>query len=52
MEKSNIVPLYKKEDKQINDNYRPISLLLICGRILEKILFNSIHEFLEENDLL
>ena len=40
--KSNTVSVYKIEDKQIIDNYRPISLLLICGNILEKILLNSI----------
>ena len=45
--KSKIVPVYKKGDKQIIDNYRTISLLSICGKILEKILFNSIYEFLE-----
>ena len=50
--KSNIVPVYKTGDKQIIDNYRPISLLPICGKILEKILSNSIYEFLEESDLL
>ena len=50
--KSNIVPVYKRGDKQIIDNYRPISLLPICGKIFEKILFNSIYKFLEENNLL
>ena len=50
--KSNIVPVYKRGDKQIIDNYRPISLLPICGKILEKILLNLIYEFLEENNLL
>ena len=49
--KSNIVPVYKRGDKQIIDNYRPISLLPICGKIFEKILFNSIYKFLEENNL-
>ena len=32
--KSNIVPVHKKGDKQIVDNYRPVSLLLILGKIL------------------
>ena len=50
--KSNIVPVYKRGDKQIIDNYIPISLLPICGKILEKILLNLIYEFLEENNLL
>ena len=49
--KSNIAPVYKRGDKQIIDNYRPIALLPICGRTLEKILFNSIYKFLEENNL-
>ena len=31
--KSNIVPIYKRGDQQIIDNYRPISLLPICGKI-------------------
>ena len=47
--KSNIVPVYKRGDKQIIDNYTPISLLPFCGKILENILFNSMYEFLEEN---
>ena len=50
--KSNIAPVYKRGDKQIIDNYRPISLLPICGKIFEKILFNSRYGFLEENNLL
>ena len=50
--KSNIVPVCKKGDKKIIDNRRPISLLAICGKILEKTLFNSVYEFLEEKDLL
>ena len=37
--KSNIVPLLKKGEKQIVNNYRPVSLLLIWGKILEKIIF-------------
>ena len=50
--KSNIVPVYKRGDKQIIDNYITIYLLPICGKILEKILLNLIYEFLEENNLL
>ena len=46
MEKSNIVPVYKKGDKQIIDNYRPISLLSIFGKIHEKILLRNTHSML------
>ena len=33
--KGNIVPIHKKGDKQTLKNYRPVSLLPICGKILE-----------------
>ena len=33
--KCNIVPVHKKGDKQILNNYRPVSLLLMCSKILE-----------------
>ena len=38
--------------KQTVNNWRPVSYLLICGKILEKIIFNSIMTFLNENKLL
>ena len=44
--KSNIVPVHKKKDKQFVSNCRPVSLLPIFSRVLEKILFNSIFEYL------
>ena len=50
--KSNIVPVHKKEDKQLLQNYRPASLLPILGKILEKLLFNSIFKYLQEKNLL
>ena len=49
--KSNIILVHKKQtDKQIIDNYRPISLLPICGKIFKKLLFNSIFKFLDDNN--
>ena len=50
--KSNIVPVHKKGDKQIANNYRPVSLLPTCSKILEKIILDSIMRFLNENKLL
>ena len=40
--KSNIVPVHKKGDKQNVNNYRPVLLLPIFGKVFEKILFISI----------
>ena len=50
--RSNIIPVHKKGDKQIVNNYRPVSFLPIFSKILEKLLFNSTMDFLEENNLL
>ena len=49
--KGNIVPIHKKGDKQTLKNYRPVPLLLICGKILERLMFNEMFEFFIENNL-
>ena len=38
--KGNIVPGYKKGDKQNLKNYPPVSLLPICGKFFERLIFN------------
>ena len=50
--KGNIVPVYKENDKQRLNNYRPISLLPICSKIFERSIFNEMFGFLIENDLI
>ena len=49
--KGNIVPAHKKNDKQRLNNYRPISLLPICSKIFERLIFNEMFGFFIENDL-
>ena len=34
-----ITPVYKKGDRQLFENYRPISTLPIIGKIFEKIIY-------------
>ena len=50
--KGSIVPVHKKNDKQCLNNYRPISLLPICSKIFERLIFNEMFEFFIENDLI
>ena len=49
---ANIQPIHKKKDRQIKSNYRPISLLPICGKLLEKIVFDHVYSYLNTHNLL
>ena len=49
--KSNVVPIHKKVDKQLLQNYCPVLLLPACSKIFERIFFNPMLVFLEENNL-
>ena len=49
--KANIVLVHKKGGKQIIKNYRPVSILVICSKIFENIIFNSLLKYLEDNKL-
>ena len=50
--KANIVPVHKKINKQLIENYRPILLQPVCGNILEQIIYNKMFEFFSENELI
>ena len=43
--RSNIIPVHKKNDKQLVINYRPISLLPIFGKILKKLFLTKFTAF-------
>ena len=49
---ANVQPIHKKDSRQIKSNYRPISLLPVCGKILEKIVFDELYAFLNNNNLI
>jgi len=48
---SKVIPLFKKNNEQLFDNYRPISLLPSISKIFEKVLHTQISEFFEDNNL-
>ena len=50
--RANVVPVHKKESKNMLKNYRPISLLPVCGKIFKKCIYNSLYSYLESNDIL
>jgi hypothetical protein len=52
MKIAKIVPIFKTGDRRSMDNYRPISLLSIFSKILEKVVCNRLCSFLETNNIL
>uniref|UniRef100_A0A1X7SUM2 Reverse transcriptase domain-containing protein n=1 Tax=Amphimedon queenslandica TaxID=400682 RepID=A0A1X7SUM2_AMPQE len=43
-----ITPIYKSGDRSSVCNYRPISLLCTISKVLEKLIYNAVSEFLVE----
>ena len=43
-----VVPLYKNKEREIINNYRPISLLLTISKILEKLVYRRVYGFMCE----
>ena len=50
--KANIVLVHEKHDKQLIKNYRPVSLLPVCSKTFERVIFNSLFKYLDDNNLL
>ena len=50
--KANVIPIHKKDEKNLLKNYRPISLLPVFSKIFERLIFNSIYNYLLTNKLL
>ena len=50
--RARVIPLYKdgKCDEAIN--YRPISVLPIISKIMERIVHDQLYKFIEENNIL
>src|SRR5271170_2425313 len=47
-----VIPLFKVGDKTCMNNYRPISILPIFGKIFEKIIFSQLSTYFLSNDLI
>ena len=50
--KANVVPVFKKNNKEELKNYRPISLLPVSSKIFERLLYDSMFKFFTENNLI
>jgi len=52
LKSARVVPLFKKNDKTEVGNYRPVSVLSVISKALEKVIFDQVEEYLSSNNLL
>ena len=50
--KANVTAIFKKGDRHICTNYRPVSLLSCIGKLMERCVHNHVFGYLKENNLL
>ena len=49
--RANIVPVHKKEDKNLMKNYRPVSLLPTFSKVYERVIYNTLFIYFKDNKL-
>jgi len=52
MKLAKVIPIYKSKNKEIMNNYRPISLLPIFSKLLEKIVHKRLYNFFNSQSIL
>ena len=45
------IPLFKKGDKSMFSNYRPISLLPSISKLFEKVIYQQLYKYFEDSNL-
>ena len=49
---ANVIPIFKKGEKYLASNYRPVSLTCICCKILKHIVVSNVLNHLDKYDIL
>ena len=49
---ANVTPIFKKDDRTICNNYRPISLLSNISKTIEKLVHDRLKKFLNKHNIL
>ena len=52
MKIAQVIPLFKSGDKSLFTNYRPVSVLPVFSKFLERIAYNRLINFLNKYDIL
>ena len=46
-----VIPLFKKGDPLLAKNYRPVAILCILSKVIERVVFMQIVDYMSKNDL-
>ena len=49
---ANVVPIFKKNDPTSVNNYRPVSILSIIGKVMEKCIYKYLNNYMVQNNIL
>jgi hypothetical protein len=52
LKSARVIPLYKKSVKTEVENYRPVSILSIISKILERVIYDQVEGYLNDKKLL
>ena len=46
------IPVFKKGDREVTENYRLVSVLPVFSKVLECIMYNCVYEYFMNNNVL
>ena len=49
---TNVVPIFKTNDEMVFSNYRPVSVLPVFSKLLERLVYNRLITYITNNKLL
>ena len=52
MKLAKVLPIYRSENEQLVQNYRPISVLPYFPKIYERVIYNHIIDYIDDNNTL
>ena len=49
---ANVVPIFKSGDEMVFSNYRPVSVLPVFSKVIERLMYNRLLKYINDNNLL
>lgn len=47
-----VIPIFKKQDREDMNCYRPISLIPVLSKVFEKVIYNNLYNYIEKHNIL